>query len=317
MIFAAGFGTRLYPLTCDRTKPAIPFLGRPLIEYAVCWLRDHGIRDLAINLHHWPESIRGALGDGSRLGVCIRYSFEEEILGTAGALDKLRDFFEGDEFVAVNGKIVTEIDLGRAVAFHRQHAALATLVLAPNSALENFTVVRMGEEHRILGFEPLSEESRASSTAAPLLFTGIQILHPRVFEHIPHDRFSHITTDVYLPAIAKGEPILGFIASEEWNEFSTLARYLEISLRLLARKGMTMLAGSGCELNPAASIDHSVLWNRVRVEAGARVRRAIIGDDVVIPAGTVIEACAVVKANRVVKFERGEVMGENLVVSLT
>lgn len=312
MVFAAGYGTRLYPLTCDRTKPAIPFLGKPLIEYSVCWLRDHGVRDLAINLHHWPESIRGALGDGSRLGVSIRYSFEEEILGTAGALDKLRDFFDGEEFVAVNGKLITEIDLGRAIEFHRAHVALATLVLKPNEAHENFSIVRVGEDHRILGFDPLDVE--AADT--PLLFTGIQVLHPRVFDYIPRDRFSHTTSDVYLPAIAKGEPVLGFITNQPWYELSTLGRYLDISLKFLGERGKTVFAGSDSEISSSASVSESVLWNRVRIEPRASVRRSIIGDDVVIPAGATLGECAVVRADRVAKIERGEVRGENLVVSI-
>lgn len=312
MVFAAGYGTRLYPLTCDRTKPAIPFLGKPLIEYSVCWLRDHGVRDLAINLHHWPESIRGALGDGSRLGVSIRYSFEEEILGTAGALDKLRDFFDGEEFVAVNGKLITEIDLGRAIEFHRAHVALATLVLKPNEAHENFSIVRVGEDHRILGFDPLDVEA----ADAPLLFTGIQVLHPRVFDYIPRDRFSHTTSDVYLPAIAKGEPVLGFITNQPWYELSTLGRYLDISLKFLGERGKTVFAGSDSEISSSASVSESVLWNRVRIERRASVRRSIIGDDVVIPAGATLGECAVVRADRVAKIERGEVRGENLVVSI-
>src|SRR5437764_532988 len=86
VILAAGFGTRLWPLTEDRTKPAIPFLNRPLIAYAVDYLAAHGIRDIIVNLHHQPESIRRALGDGSALGVRLHYSFEEEILGTSGAI---------------------------------------------------------------------------------------------------------------------------------------------------------------------------------------------------------------------------------------
>src|SRR6185295_17568408 len=89
-ILAAGFGTRLWPLTEDRTKAAIPFLNCPLINYSVEYLASHGIRDIIVNLHHQPESIRTALGDGSKLGVKIEYSVEDEILGTSGALDRVR-----------------------------------------------------------------------------------------------------------------------------------------------------------------------------------------------------------------------------------
>ena len=108
VILAAGFGTRLWPLTEDRTKPAIPFLNRPLIAYSVEYLAAHGIRDIIVNLHHQPESIRRALGDGSAFGVKLHYSFEEEILGTSGAIDRVRDELLDDDFIVINGKIVTE-----------------------------------------------------------------------------------------------------------------------------------------------------------------------------------------------------------------
>src|SRR5215207_6776960 len=98
MILAAGFGTRLWPLTEDRTKPAIPFLNRPLISYTVEYLASFGIRDIIINLHHQPDSIRRALGDGSSLGVRIQYSHEEEMLGTSGALDRVRADLADDDF---------------------------------------------------------------------------------------------------------------------------------------------------------------------------------------------------------------------------
>ena len=111
MILAAGFGTRLWPLTEDRTKPAIPFLNRPLIAYSIDYLAQAGIRDIIINLHHQPDSITGPLGDGSQFGVNIQYSYEEEILGTSGAIDKVRDQLMDDDFIVINGKIVTNIDL--------------------------------------------------------------------------------------------------------------------------------------------------------------------------------------------------------------
>src|ERR1043166_9201921 len=115
MILAAGFGPRLFPLTIDRTKPAIPFLGKPLVGYVAGYMANFGIDDIVVNLHHQPQSVISALGDGSSFGVHIEYTIEEpEILGTAGALDNARDFLEGDTFVVVNGKIITDIDISEA-----------------------------------------------------------------------------------------------------------------------------------------------------------------------------------------------------------
>src|SRR6185436_5545002 len=152
LILAAGFGTRLWPLTEDRTKPAIPFLNRPLISYSVDYLTSHGIRDMIVNLHHQPESIRQVLGDGSQFGAAIRYSLEEEILGTSGALDRVRELFMEDDFVVINGKIVTDIDLALAVEAHRQHDAIATLVLKKNVSREHFSIVEVDSRNCISRF---------------------------------------------------------------------------------------------------------------------------------------------------------------------
>src|SRR5437763_10748426 len=102
MILAAGFGTRLFPLTIDRTKPAIPFLGKPLVGYVAEYIAKFGFKDVVVNLHHQPESVKEALGDGSDFGVKIHYTIEApNILGTARALDNAREFLEDDTFVIV------------------------------------------------------------------------------------------------------------------------------------------------------------------------------------------------------------------------
>src|ERR671920_1946831 len=210
MILAAGYGTRLWPLTIDRAKPAIPFMGRPLVGYVAEYLSRHGAREVVVNLHHRPESVRAALGDGTRFGVRLHYVEEHDILGTSGALDNARQLLEGDTFVVINGKLATDIDLGAALETHRRTDALATLVLQENPARERYSTVevRDGVVAGFGGFPPSDNAPGAPQgesevdAAAPLMFTGIQFLDPRVFDLIPHGVFSHSVTDVYLPAIA-------------------------------------------------------------------------------------------------------------------
>src|SRR5215217_5374107 len=142
MILAAGFGTRLFPLTIDRTKPAIPFLGKPLVGYVAEYVARFGFKDIVVNLHHQPESVREVLGDGSEYGVKIHYTEEvPDILGTSGALDNARHLLEDDTFVIVNGKIITDIDIAEAIATHKKSGAIATMVLKPNIKREKFTEV--------------------------------------------------------------------------------------------------------------------------------------------------------------------------------
>src|SRR5690349_8890688 len=146
MILAAGFGTRLFPLTIDRTKPAIPFLGKPLVGYVAEYLGKFGFRDVVVNLHHQPDSVIRALGTGENFGVNIEYTREEpEILGTAGALDRAREFLCHDTFMVVNGKIITNIDLAEALDTHRKSGAVATMVLKSNIKREKFTMVETSD----------------------------------------------------------------------------------------------------------------------------------------------------------------------------
>src|SRR5829696_5271188 len=278
IVLSAGYGTRLWPLTEDRTKPAIPILGKPLVGYVAEYLAGYGIDEIVVNLHHRPESVRRALGDGSRFGVKLYYVEEPEILGTSGALDNTREFFERDTFVAVNGKIITDIDLNAALATHRNTNALATLVLLPNTRRERFSVVET-EAGRIRRFGGMPVDS---TVEVPLMFTGIHILEPRIFEYVPRGVFSDSVIDVYPKAIANGEIVAGHVASGKWRELSTLKRYLDISLELLKEEGKPLVTGAQTVISPSASVTDTILWDDVEVGAGARVSRAILADDVKI-----------------------------------
>ena len=318
VILAAGFGTRLWPLTQDRTKPAIPFLGKPLITYSVEYLASHRINDITINLHHQPDSVRRAVGDGSQFGVRVRYSLEEEILGTSGALDRMRSWLIDDDFVVINGKLITDIDLGAAIRAHKESGAIATLVLRENAARERFSIVGVDERSRVTGFGGFPDPGDSTSSPVPLMFTGIQVLSPRIFGYIPQDRFSHSTVDVYPQAIRAGETLLAYVSSDNWFELSTLERYLAASLAFMRKQRQSVTLGADCRVDPTSTVTDSVLWDRITIEPGASVRLAIIGDDVTIPRGAPIEKATVVRANTVDpdKIERGEIVGDNLIVPL-
>ncbi len=322
MILAAGYGERLWPLTADRTKPAIPVLGKPLVGYVATYLGRFGIKDIVVNLHHRPDSVRAALGDGGLFGVNLEYVHEPQILGTSGALDNAREMLEGETLVVVNGKIITDIDLQDAIEEHQKRDALATLILMENKRRERFSVVNTADG-LITGFGGMPTNDMVNTEPPPLMFTGIQILAPRIFDYIPRGVFSHSTTDVYPKAIARGERIVAHVAEGMWYELSTLQRYLDISLSLLRAEGVDTYCGLDSLISGEANVRESILWNGVNIEAGARVRRSIIGDGVRIRSGAEIENVVVVRAGLVAgltppaKALRGSVIGENFVVSLS
>ena len=329
MILAAGFGTRLFPLTIDRTKPAIPFLGKPLVGYVAEYVRRFGFGEVVVNLHHQPESVIEALGDGSDYGVKIHYTLEEpEILGTAGALDNARKYLENETFLIVNGKIITDIDIRSAIETHKKTGAIATMVLKENARREKFTEVET-EAGFITGFggfpEPIQEtesiRNPKSEIRNPLMFTGIHILEPRVFDYIPRGVYSDIVPSFYNPAIANREKIAAHVTGGNWFELSTIPRYLDISLAML--DGKNVFHGAGCRISDAARVSESVIWDDVNIETGARLRRTIIADGVSIKSGEEYENAAIVRADMVrncrevpEKALRGVFVGENYVVPL-
>jgi Nucleoside-diphosphate-sugar pyrophosphorylase involved in lipopolysaccharide biosynthesis/translation initiation factor 2B, gamma/epsilon subunits (eIF-2Bgamma/eIF-2Bepsilon) len=270
MILAAGFGTRLFPLTIDRTKPAIPFLGKPLVGYVAEYVAKFGFTEVVVNLHHQPDSVIKALGDGNDFGVRIHYTLEEpDILGTAGALDNARHLLENEAFLIVNGKIISDIDISQAVETHKRSGALATMVLKENHKREKFTIVET-EEGCVKGFgdfaKPLTEEEIRDTEHeidTPLMFTGIHILEPRVFDYIQPRIYSDIVPHVYKPALTNGEKIAAHVADGNWFELSTMPRYLDISLAMM--DGTDTFSGENFNLAPNAQVRDSVIWDDVTV----------------------------------------------------
>ncbi|HEY8562692.1 MAG TPA: NDP-sugar synthase [Pyrinomonadaceae bacterium] len=328
MILAAGFGTRLFPLTIDRTKPAIPFLGKPLVGYVAEYVAKFGFRDIVVNLHHQPESVREVLGDGEAYGVNIHYTEEiPDILGTSGALDNARHLLEDDTFVIVNGKIITDIDISEAIETHKNSGAIATMVLKPNIKREKFTEVYQ-KNGFLTGFgdfaHPFTAEEIKDTTGkltAPLMFTGIHILEPKVFEYIPRGVYSDIVPTFYNPALKNGERIAVHVTDANWFELSTIPRYLDISLAMM--NGGSVCAGENCVVSGRAVVKDSIMWDNVQIGDDAHLYRTIIADDVRIEPGEHFENAAIVRAEMVRNCEeipekalKGYIQGENYIVPL-
>ncbi|MEO8648021.1 MAG: NDP-sugar synthase [Acidobacteriota bacterium] len=328
MILAAGFGTRLFPLTIDRTKPAIPFLGKPLVGYVAEYIASFGIKGVVVNLHHQPQSVIDSLGDGTAFGVKIDYTLEvPSILGTAGALDNARHLLENETFIIVNGKIITDIDIGAAIETHKATGALATMVLKPNTKREKFTIVDT-DAGFVTGFgdyaTPVTEEEIRDTEhdlVTPLMFTGIHIVEPEVFEYIPHGVYSDIVPVFYNPALAEGRKIAAHVTDADWFELSTIPRYLDISLAMM--NGKNVCAGQNCQISSNSSVRDSVIWDNVTIADDTSLYRTIIADGVTILPGEHFENAAIVRADMVRSCEdipekalKGYIQGENYIVAL-
>ena len=292
MILAAGLGSRLRPLTRLRAKPAVPLLNRPLIRYAFDLLDSLCVREVVVNLHHLGRSVTVALE-----GVTpkVRYSPEPEILGTAGAVGRVRDFWGAEPFVVCNGKIYFEQDLGPVLAAHSQSGALATLVLVPRKPKDPFRPVFLSGDGRVRAF---GQDLPGRAGGPGYVFTGVQILSPAVLDLIPEGP-SDLVKHIYEPLAAQRGPVMGFVSRAHWFECSTPERYLEKSMGLLARRGLNALPGHpggkdchqvvlgpGVRVPEGTSLTRCVVWDGARLGSGCRLRDSIVAGELEIPPGT-------------------------------
>lgn len=206
MILAAGEGTRLRPLTDTCPKPMLPVGGRPLLEHTIRWLRRHGVREVAINLHYRPEAITQYFGDGRRFGVAITYSPEARLLGTAGAVRQLEAFFDAT-FAVIYGDVLTDLDLTALADFHRASGSVATLALyhADNPSARG--LVALDGTGRITRFV---EKPRPEEVFTDLAYAGVSILEPAVLPFIPPGQPSDFGRDIFPALLRAGLPLSGW-----------------------------------------------------------------------------------------------------------
>ncbi|MEC9423444.1 MAG: nucleotidyltransferase family protein, partial [Nitrospinota bacterium] len=152
MILAAGFGNRLKPLTNDLPKPLFPVLNRPILEHTLQFLRSHRIQEVAINLHHKPEKIINYFGDGKKFKMDLHYSPEEKILGTAGGIKQLQDFFEDGSFGVINSDILTDVDLNDVLKFHKENKSKLTLVVRKTFNTDQYRSIQRDDNGRLVNF---------------------------------------------------------------------------------------------------------------------------------------------------------------------
>ncbi|MCP9463539.1 MAG: NDP-sugar synthase [Nitrospira sp.] len=222
MILAAGFGTRLRPLTEQMPKPLLPIGGVPLIVWNLLLLRRHGFRDVVINLHYLGSMIEQALGDGSRFGLRITYSKERTILGTGGGIKHAEPYFDGEPVLVLNGDTLVELDLDALIAFHWTHRAAATLVLREDNDAAQWGLVEVGLGHRIVRIRGKGLENVGPTV--PRMFAGIHILDLRLLQGVPTGAVLSIM-DSYIDAIKQRERVMGYDMRGYWSDVGTLERY--------------------------------------------------------------------------------------------
>ena len=294
LVPTAGLGTRLRPLTDVRAKAAVPVNGDPLARRIVSWLCAQGFRDVVLNLHHHPETIARVMGDGSDLGVRLRYSWENPVLGSAGgprhALPLVTD--ENDStFLIVNGDTLTEVDLSAIVKAHRRSDALVTMVVIPNPRPDKYGGVIV-EDGQVIGF------TRPAPGVKSFHFIGVQVAAASAFAALPDGVPSETVASLYPKLISERRgSVAAYVCEAPFRDIGTPGDYLETSLGLAESEGNRLVASSAT-ISPSAHLIRTAVWDDVAVGSDVQLTDCILCDGVRIPDGASFTRCAIVPAGR-------------------
>jgi NDP-sugar pyrophosphorylase family protein len=203
-ILAAGLGTRLRALGLDVPKVMVPVGGKPLLQHHVEMLAGQGIREFIVNLHYLPEKITGYFGDGSKFGVRMTYSFEPELLGTAGAVKKMAAELANGPFLLFYGDNLLRLRVAPLVEFHRARRAVATLALFESAEPWTGGVVETDATGRVTRFVEKPDRKTISTN---LINAGIYVLEPAVLDSIPAGQFCDFGKQVFPQLLADRQPV--------------------------------------------------------------------------------------------------------------
>lgn len=280
VIMAGGQGTRLRPLTSEQPKPMIPVVNIPCMEHIVNLLKLHGFEKIIATLEYMPEVIRGHFGDGSRWGVEMEYSVEEEPLGTAGSVKYVEGRL-GERFVVVSGDALTDVDLGAVVRFHEERGSEVTLVLKKVDDPSEFGIVVVGDDGRVERFLEKPDEDEVFSYTAN---TGIYVVEPGVLDEIPENQEYDWSKELFPKLLDEGRPVYGYVMEDDsyWEDIGNIEQYMDAQRSVLdgevrgivpsgEEKREGVRTGDGVEADEDSMEGPVVLGDGVRVEQGATV----------------------------------------------
>lgn len=294
LVLAAGLGTRLRPLTWLRAKPAAPVCGQPIIVRVLQWLAAHDIRDVVVNLHHLPASITALIGDGRALGLRVRYSWEDPVLGSAGGPRRALPLLETDPFLIVNGDTLTDADPWALADFHHDRGAAVSMALVPMADPARYGGVTVDGAGRVTGF------TRRGSTVSALHFIGLQVARKSVFAPLADGVAADSVGGLYRTLITdQPGALLGWASDASFHDVGTLGDYLSTSLAFAAREGLAdPPVGARCRVARTARLSRVVLWDDVVVGERCDIQDAVVGDGATLPDGFHLKAAVAVPADR-------------------
>ena len=277
MILAAGKGTRVRPITHTIPKPMIPILQKPVMEFLLELLREHGFTEIMVNVSHLAEEIENYFRDGQRFGVEIAYSFEGRIedgeligdaVGSAGGLKKIQTFqhFFDDTFVVLCGDALIDLDLSEAVKRHKAKGAMASLITkrVPRDQVSSYGVVVTDDDGRVRSFQ---EKPSVEEAASDMINTGIYIFEPEVLDFVPEGVPFDIGSDLFPQLVANGEPFYALPMDFEWVDIGKVPDYWQ-AIRSVLQGEVRQVQIPGKEIRPGiyAGLNVAANWDKIHVE---------------------------------------------------
>jgi mannose-1-phosphate guanylyltransferase len=292
LVLTAGVGQRLRPLSCLRAKAAVPVAGEPLIRRILGWLSRSGVRDVILNLHHRPETITRVVGDGADLGLRVRYSWEQPLLGSAGGPRRALPLLGADRFLIVNGDTLTDVDLAALAAVHARTGARVTMALIDHPDPRRYGGVRATRDGVVLGFTRRGDPTPAGH------FVGVQVVNADVFADLPDGQPAESVNGRYRTLIAD-EPgaIRAVLSGAAFQDVGTPADYLATSLRVARDEGHPdLVPAATAHVDPSARLVRTAVWDHAVVGAGAALIECVVGDGARVPPGARFERMVLVPA---------------------
>ncbi len=338
---AGGEGTRLRPLTYNQPKPLVPMANRALMEHAVSLLRRHGFNEIVVTLGFQANAVQNYFGNGAEFGVSMVYATEEVALGTAGSVRNAREQLD-ERFLVISGDVLTDIDLGEVVRYHQDKQALATMALRSVPNPLEFGIVMTKPDGAVDRF---LEKPTWGQVFSDTINTGIYVLEPAVFDHIPPGT-ADFSTDVF-PRLLGDEAVLyGFVTDGYWEDIGTLEAYARAHRDVLDGRvavevpgfslGRGIWLGEGAEVDQRAEVvgpamigdycrveagavlgEYTVLGRNVRVGAGANLERVVVHDNVHLGPGVRLRGCVIGRGSdlrRGARIDEGAVLGDECFV---
>jgi len=322
MILAAGKGTRVRPITYTIPKPLIPILQKPVMEFLLELLRQHGFDQIMVNVSHLANEIENYFRDGQRFGVQLAYSFEGRIVdgvlvgeavGSAGGMRRIQDFtpFFDDTFVVLCGDALIDLDLSAAVKWHRAKGSIATVIMksVPREEVPSYGIVVTDEDGRVRTFQEKPAVEEALSTN---ISTGIYIFEPEIFDYIPPGENFDIGSQLFPKLVEKNAPFYGLVMDFEWVDIGKVPDYWQ-AIRGVLQGEIKNVQIPGHEVRPGiyTGLSVAVNWDKVditgpvyiggmtRIEDGAKiVGPTMIGPNCYICGGATVDNSVIFEYSR-------------------